>query len=175
MAGGRATRYSVEQSWQQAMCVAIKAFDTLRRRANFEPVARHQGRLKPVAVLGRRGQPRRCGTAATPARRQNSHAVGHCHHGFGWKPNQWALNPAPHLRAQSGGFIEWYRSTRAGRQAPSQGQHHHVGSHACLRRHGQGLQAHKAHPDKKPPSWGHLDRGAAHRRHAACVVCAGTD
>lgn len=67
--------------------------------------------LKPALVLGL-GGPDAAALQQRLPEDKVSMLLGTAAYGFGWKPNQWALNLRPTYPHEAAGFLEWFRATR---------------------------------------------------------------
>jgi len=152
MAGGRA---AVFEWWNKEVGsnlnvqIAVKTFDSrydVAQTASLWPGIKAE--LKPVVVLGLGGP-----DAAALQQRLPEDKIpmllATATYGFGWKPNQWALNLRPTYAHESGGFIEWYRSTKLEGKRPVRVGIITSEATPAYADMAKGLQSFtKAHPDK---------------------------
>jgi len=152
MAGARA---AVFEWWNKEVGsklnaqIAIKTFDTrydVAQTSSLWPGIKAE--LKPVLVLGLGGP-----DAAALQQRLPEDKIpmllATATYGFGWKPNQWALNLRPTYAHEAGGFLEWYRSTKLEGKRPVKVGVITSEATPAYADQAKGLQSYaKAHPDK---------------------------
>lgn len=112
MAGARAAVFewwNKEVGSKLNVQIALKTYDTrydVAQTSSLWPGIKAE--LKPVLVLGLGGP-----DAAALQQRLPEDKIpmllATATYGYGWKPNQWALNLRPTYAHEAGGFLEWYR------------------------------------------------------------------
>lgn len=129
--------------------IAVKTYDTrydVAQTASLWPGIKAE--LKPVLLLGLGGP-----DAAALQQRLPEDKVpmlmGTAAYGFGWKPNQWALNIRPTYPHEAAGFLEWFRSARLEGKRPVKVGIISSEATPAYADQAKGLQAYaKANPDK---------------------------
>lgn len=98
--------------------INVKTYDTrydVAQTASLWPGIKAE--LKPALVLGLGGP-----DAAALQQRLPEDKVpmlfGTAAYGFGWKPNQWAMNIRPTYAHEAAGFIEWFRGAKLENKRP---------------------------------------------------------
>jgi hypothetical protein len=98
--------------------IVVKTFDTrydVAQTASLWPGIKAE--VKPALLLGLGGP-----DAAALQQRLPEDKIpmlmSTATYGFGWKPNQWALNLRPTYAHEAGGFLEWFRTTKLDGKRP---------------------------------------------------------
>ncbi|MDP2743402.1 MAG: ABC transporter substrate-binding protein [Hydrogenophaga sp.] len=98
--------------------IVVKTFDTrydVAQTASLWPGIKAE--VKPAILLGLGGP-----DAAALQQRLPEDKIpmlmSTATYGFGWKPNQWALNLRPTYAHEAGGFLEWFRTTKLDGKRP---------------------------------------------------------
>ncbi|OGA98870.1 MAG: branched-chain amino acid ABC transporter substrate-binding protein [Burkholderiales bacterium RIFCSPHIGHO2_12_FULL_69_20] len=129
--------------------IVVKTYDTrydVAQTASLWPGIKAE--LKPALVLGLGGP-----DAAALQQRLPEDKVpmlfGTAAYGFGWKPNQWALNIRPTYPHEAAGFLEWFRSAKLENKRPVKVAIITSEATPAYADMAKGLQSYtKAHPDK---------------------------
>lgn len=129
--------------------IAVKTYDTrydVAQTASLWPGIKAE--LKPALVLGLGGP-----DAAALQQRLPEDKVpmlfGTAAYGFGWKPDQWALNVRPTYPHEAAGFIEWFRTAKLEGKRPVKVGIITSEATPAYADMAKGLQAYaKANPDK---------------------------
>jgi branched-chain amino acid transport system substrate-binding protein len=152
MAGARAAVFewwNKEVGSKLNVQIAVKTYDTrydVAQTSSLWPGIKAE--LKPVVVLGLGGP-----DAAALQQRLPEDKIpmllGTATYGFGWKPNQWALNLRPTYAHEAGAFIEWYRAAKLDGKRPVKVGIITSEATPAYADQAKGLQSYiKAHPDK---------------------------
>lgn len=129
--------------------IVVKTYDTrydVAQTASLWPGIKAE--VKPVLVLGLGGP-----DAAALQQRLPEDKVpmlfGTASYGFGWKPNQWALNIRPTYPHEAAAFIEWFRTNKLDGKRPVKVGIITSEATPAYADMAKGLQAYaKANPDK---------------------------
>lgn len=129
--------------------IVVKTYDTrydVAQTASLWPGIKAE--VKPVLVLGLGGP-----DAAALQQRLPEDKVpmlfGTASYGFGWKPNQWALNVRPTYPHEAAAFIEWFRTAKLDGKRPVKVGIITSEATPAYADMAKGLQAYaKANPDK---------------------------